>query len=137
MKIDQFLIGLAVFAAFMLVGGLAISDVDKNYSDVSIDDAQFSGVFNVTDDIYSVSQGMKDSTFGKDITDDDALDSAIGGSISAVRQVSASFTLVGRIMGAISKEAAFIPPELITLGLAVLAIAIVFALVLLYLRITG
>lgn len=136
MELDKFLIGLLVFTAIIVGGTLIIADLNSNYefAGTNISTDEFSTVYDTTDEIYNLSQDMKDSVIGTEVEEDATEDSMFKGVYKTLRFVQNSFSLVGDIINAIA-ETIGIPSFFITLALAALAIAIVFALIYIIFRI--
>jgi hypothetical protein len=136
MELDKFLLGILVFTAIVVGGVLIIGDFNTNYefagTNMSTDD--FGTVYDTTDEIYNLSQDMKDSMLGGEVDEDDTADSMFKGGYKTLRFVQSSFGLVGDIMNAVGRKLG-IPTFLITLGLAALTISIIFGIIYIVFRI--
>lgn len=136
MELDKFLIGILVFTAIIVGGTLIIGDINTNYgfTGTNISTSEFSNVYDTTDDIYNLSQDMKDSVIGTEVEEDATEDSMFKGVYKTLRFIQNSFSLVGDIINAIAIEIG-VPSFFITLALAALAISITFALIYIIFRI--
>ncbi len=137
MEIDKFLLGLLVFTALVVGGTLIIADFNTNYGDVMRDNlstSDFTDVYDTTDEIYNISQDMKDGIIGGEVDEDATEDSMFKGVYKTVRFIQNSFTLVGDIIGAVATKLGA-PPFFITLALAAVTISIIFGLVYLIFRV--
>lgn len=136
MQLDKFLVGIVIFAVFIIFGILWITDTSNNYN-VNMTDENFDAVFGnatqIIDESYDISQSVKDDTFGGDVEQTLAWESMITGAYSAIRLVSRSFGLIGNTLMAVS-TAVGIPPFFITAGLAIMVILVIFALIYLVFR---
>jgi hypothetical protein len=137
MELDKFLIGILVFTAVVVGGTLIIGNFNTNYDDVmqdSINTTDFGDVYDSTDEIYNLSQDMKDSMLGGEVDEDDTSDSMFKGGYKTIRFIQSSFGLVGDIVNAIAVRIG-IPSFFITLALAALTISIIFGLIYIIFRI--
>lgn len=135
MRLDKFLMAFVVFSLIVVTGTLIIGNINTNYSDVGVNMStdDFNDTYNTIDQMYNISQDMKNQTYGGDIEDGDALDSAISGSYSAIRMVRNTFKLIGDIINDVA-EVVGVPAYFITFAMTALTILIVFALIYLILR---
>lgn len=136
MELDKFLIGILVFTAIIVGGTLIIGDINTNYdfAGTNISTDEFGDVYDTTNEIYNLSQDMKDGVFGDDIEEDDTADSMFKGGYKTIRFIRESFSLVGDIINAVSMELGS-PSFFVTLALAGLTIAIVFGIIMIIFRI--
>lgn len=137
MELDKFLIGLLVFTALVVGGTLIIGNFNENYDDVmreNISTSDFGSVYDTTDEIYNISQDMKDGVLGGEVDADATEDSMFKGTYKTLRFIQGSFSLVGDIISAVALKLG-IPGFFVTLGLTALAISIVFGLVYLIFRV--
>ena len=133
MKPDSFLIGLVLFSLFIVAGTLILQDIITNY-DLNVTTDEYRGVYNITEDMYGLSQDMKEATIEGDLEGgDESWESMTKGSYSAVRMLRESFSLVGGIADAVAKEIG-IPSIFIKSLMIILTIMIVFALIYLVFR---
>lgn len=137
MELDKFLIGILVFTAIVVGGTLIIGNFNENYDDVMQDNIStndFSDVYDTTNDIYDVSQDMKDGMLGGEVDEDDTADSMFKGGYKTLRFIQDSFGLVGDIISAIATKIG-IPNFFVTLALAALTISIIFGILYLVFRV--
>lgn len=127
-KIDQFLIAFVVFSFFVVMAVFLIQDINTNYDDVNLPTDQFNETFNTIDEMYSISQGVKNDTIDADISDDESWQSMAKGSYSAIRLVRGTFGLFGDIIQEVSKSIG-IPAWVVTFAITVVTIMVIFALI--------
>jgi len=131
MRLDKFLIGFLVFSLIITVGVLMISDVNTEYELNKTTDQfdDLSGVYNVSGEMYSLSQDMKEETLEADIEgSDQSWESTIKGGYSSLRLISNSFRLVAEVANALA-ETIGIPVFFVTTLMVVITILIVFSIV--------
>lgn len=135
MRIEQFLIGFIIFSAVILTMTLFMTDIDQQYDQVNLTSTvdEFGPVFNTTTDIYNITTDMKENTFGKQIENQNALESVISAGYSTLRLMRNSFKLFGDIIEAIWVKIPF-PSYFITMAITVFAILVTFALLYIFLR---
>lgn len=135
MRLEQYLIGFIIFSAVILTMTLFMTDIDAQYDDVNLTSTvdEFGPVFNTTTEIYNITTDMKENTFGKQIENQNALESVISAGYSTLRLMRNSFALFGNILQAIWTKIPF-PPYFITMALSVFAILVTFALLYIFLR---
>jgi len=129
MELDKFLIGILVFTAIIVGSILVIENINDNYGDfdVNMSTDDFGDVYDTADEIYNISQDMKGAVLGGEVDEDSTEDSMFKGGYAAIRFLRESFTLVGDVLNAVALKLG-IPSFFITLAMAALAIAVVFAL---------
>lgn len=137
MELDKFLLGILVFTAIVVGGVLIIGNINDNYhtympTNLSTDD--FGDVYDTTDEIYNLSQDMKDGVFGDDVEEEDTADTMFKGGYKTIRFISASFGLIGDIVNAIATKIG-IPQVFVALALAALTISIIFGIIMIVFRI--
>lgn len=136
MEIDKFIIGLLVFTAIVVGGALMIGDFNTNYAfaGTNISTSDFGEVYDTTDEVYNLSNDMKESVLGGDVTEGTTEDSMFKGVYKALRFIPTSFQLVGDIINATATKIG-IPPFFVVLALAALAISIIFSIIYILFRI--
>lgn len=139
MKLDQFLIGLLLVAAFISSGMLFILDVHTNYAPygASIDESLFNSTYgNATDIIGEMRDDasvMEDKSLEGDVAEEDTLDTVVRGSFSAVRVITGSFSLISNLFVAVGNVIG-VPSWLIGTAFAAIIILIVFAVIRIFTR---
>ena len=130
MRLDSFVIGFLVFTAVVLAGTFVLTDINTNYADqgVNLSTDNFGPVYNTTTQILSLSEDIKNDTFGGTIDETDTASSMFLGAYSALRAVRSTFTLFGEIAQAIGKELP-IHPIFIQIAIAIMVILVVFAII--------
>jgi len=133
MKLDQFVIGIVIFGLIIFVGTQMIGDANVTYN-ISINESEYSDVYDTIDDAYELSDSMKESSVEGDIDDEESWESMTKGSYSAVRQViTTPVTLMGQIMEALGQKLG-IHPVIIKVGLIILSLTIIFSIIYLFMR---
>lgn len=135
-KIEMFLIGFCIFSAFILMGVFIIKDINTSYEgiiDEKISTADFNESFNSVDKMYNISQDQKEVVMGGELTAGSITESSFGGTMTAVRMVSGTFSLVGAIINDVSKTIG-IPTFLIKIALTIISISIIFGVISIILR---
>lgn len=139
MKLDQFLIGLLLVAAFITAGVYFLVDVHVNYSPfgAELDESLFTGI---NTSAYEMRAGLKedanlmeDKSLEGDVAEEDSLDTVIRGSFSAVRLVTGSFGLVHALLNNIA-DVIGVPGYIISTTFAIITILIVFAVIRIFTR---
>jgi hypothetical protein len=133
MRLENMIIAIMIFSVLVITAFLGIVDLNENYDDVDMSTEHFSGVFNATEEVYNISQDMKEAVLGGEIDDDNTENSMFKGAYASIRFVRASFGIIGSIMEAVAIELG-IPAYFLTLGLGALAISVIFAIVYLVFR---
>lgn len=131
MKLDQFLIGLILASAVLVTFILFIGEMNANYDDldgqnISTDD--FGDSYDKIDEVYGISQEMKNKTIGVELTSDDPLSAAYQGSYEALRLIKSSFDVVGTMINDLA-DALGIPSYFIVLLSTIITISVIFALI--------
>lgn len=128
MRLDKWLIGLLIMSTIILTGIYLMADVDDNYMQVDFteDLSKFSDDLDVTGDLNSSSQSMKDDLFGGSVDDDNTENSMYTGMFSAARFVTNSFEMFGNMINSIVIETQ-IPPFFVGIAITVITLLVVFA----------
>jgi hypothetical protein len=136
MELDKFIIGLLIFVAVIVGGVMIIGDLNSNYgfAGTNISTSDFGGVYDATDEIYNLSEDMKGSVLGGEVTEGTTEDSMFKGVYKALRFITSSFKVVGDIMNAMATKLG-IPTFFIVLAMAALSITIIFSIIYIVFRI--
>ncbi len=135
-QLDKFVISLMLLGLIVLVGALVIGDVNNTYSDygANMTAEDFNDTYNKINELFEITEGMQNDTFGGEIdSGGDELDSAIGGSYSALRLIRNTFGLF-RAMVTDAADLFKVNPIFITFAIAIVIALIVFAIIYLVLR---
>lgn len=131
MRFDKFLIGFLIFAVFILVGSLMISDMNTNYDLSMGQDSEFNKTFahaeSMINETHDLSQDMKTKSDG-DITEDTTEDSMFKGGFGAIRLIWNSFGLLGNVIKDVA-NAIGVPSFIVSAAIAGLVIIIVFGVI--------
>lgn len=130
---DKYLVGFAIFSLVAITFVLVMMSFNENYSDVDIDHSAFTSAFNLSDELYNNSEGIRDATLGKEISETDTPDSMFAGAFAAVRFLRDSFRFVGNIADAIFNVIP-IPSVFKVFLMTIVSIMVIFALVYLVFR---
>ncbi len=128
--LDKFLVAFVIFSVFVVTGVFIMNDVNTSY-DVGASTDDFNDTYNTIDEMYNLSQDMKETTIGGEISDDEPWESMTKGSFSAIRLVVNTFTLMSNIMENIVASLP-IPSYFVKFALAALTIIIIFAVIYLF-----
>lgn len=118
MGLEKYLIGMVIFALVIIIGVLAIADVDNNYTEFNISDSDNSSYYNLSlqaqemlDESYEVSNSSSSKVIGSDteVDDDNVWDSMLKGAWSSLRLLGNSFGLIDETAGVIQKEVGILP----------------------------
>jgi len=127
MKLENWVVAFIVFSVFIIGGVMFITDINTNYGkDMSTD--EFTSVYNTSTEIYQISEGMKNDTFGADVSEEESYESMIKGSYSALRLVGGTFGIFNNIIQSIAATIP-IPPFLIAAIILAMIVLVVFALI--------
>ena len=110
---------------FMITGVLLIHDVNTNYDDVSMSTSDFDSNFNMTDEMYNLTEEIKDAAGVKDIEEDDTPNSLFSGAYAALTLLLDSYRLIGNVMDSIMRVIP-IPSVFKTVGIIVITLFITF-----------
>jgi hypothetical protein len=136
LQLDKWVIAFVIFGV-IIAGGLLITvDIEKTY-DVTINDSahgswnELTGLINET---YGISTDMSGKATGEDVEDTGMLESLLRGSYLALKQVKNTFSMFTSVIEIIALELG-IPAFFLTAAMAVMTIAVIFALIYLFMRI--
>jgi len=136
MRFDQFLIGMVAFSLIMVGGTLFWQDMISEYN-TNITTDEFSNIYNVSNEMYDISEDMRDKTLDAETQGaDESWESLVKGGYSAIRLVGGGFVLVGGFAAEIQKQLG-IPPFIIDFGLIVLSILIISGIIFMVFRFKG
>jgi hypothetical protein len=134
MRLDNFIIGILIFAFITAAGILVFGNVIDNY-DLNATTDDFTDVYNPINELYNTSQDIKTSVLENDITSGaSAWESMATGSYNAIRLISQTFSMFGDILDAIVNKIG-IPPMVIVFAVTGLLVAILFAIIYLIFRV--
>lgn len=133
-RLDAFVIGLVIFSLFIVGGTFIISDISNNYG-VDMNTSEFSNTYNTINDMYGLSQDMKNDSLDAEISgSDQTWESMTKGSYSGIRKVvKGSFKLVFDIVNDVA-DTLQIPAFFVTALILIITLSIVFGLIFLFLR---
>lgn len=133
LRLDKFLGGLLIFAGIFLVYLLVIQDINVNY-DKNTSTEKFNSTYNILEDTYNITVGESNDVIGARIEGgEETSDSMLRGAFKAIRGVRNTFVLFGEIINVLALEIG-IPSFLVTLGIGVLLIGIVWSIIFLIMR---
>jgi len=132
-RLDLFVLALVLFSLFIVGGTFLISDINNNYG-TSISTDEFNDTYNTIDEMYGLSQDMKNKTIAAEIeSGDESWESMTKGSYNAVRLVRNTFKLVGDIINDIA-DTLKVPSFFIVFAMASLTFMIIFGIIYLFMR---
>ena len=136
---SSLIMGLLMFSLFVTGCVLVFSNHIDNYelnTTTKTFDANFSEVYNITDDIYDIAQDSKNKTLNAEIEgEDQSIDSIIKGAYSALRLVGNAFVLPGKIIDAVS-QAIGIPSFIVKTAKTVILIGVIFGVIALLFKVS-
>jgi hypothetical protein len=127
MRLEAWVSAFIVFSVFIIGGVMFITDVNTNYNK-NVSTSDFGEVYNTSTEIYDIGEGMKNDTFGADVSDETSFESMIKGSYSALRLVGGTFGLFRSIADSIANKIG-IPLFFVIAAITAVILAIVFALI--------
>lgn len=130
--LDKFVVAFITFSLFIVAGTFIVTNVNTNY-DGNVNTSEFSGTYDVIDEMYNISQDMKGQTIDADINDDESWESMTKGSYSAVRLVKNTFKLIGQIIEDIA-DVLHVPQFFVVFAITALTVTIIFAVIFLFMR---
>jgi len=130
MKLEHFLIGLALFSLVMVSGTFIFAGMIDSYDlDVTTDDIGFNNTYDVADELYDNFGNIKNETLFADVEGgDESADSLIKGGYKAIKNSPKAVSLVGAIFEDISNELN-IPQFFVTFAVLILGLSIIFAII--------
>jgi|ETNvirnome_2_300_1030623.scaffolds.fasta_scaffold00278_7 hypothetical protein len=127
MVLDKLVMGVLLFSLILVSGLFIIGDVNSSYDDVSLDTSKFDKIGNQTDEIFNLTNNMKEDVFGE-TEEDTIVDSMFKGAYTALRVLKGMFELVGSTIGAVLNEIGIANAGLFsTVALTAFSIIIVFS----------
>jgi hypothetical protein len=129
---DKFLTGIVIFTLFLTTGVLFLHDLNSTYDDIDLEDSKFDNNFNMTGELYNLSQELDEAGLGE-LDEDDIPNSMFKGAYSAIRLLKNSYKLVGNVMDSFARVIP-VPEGFKTLALIILLILIVFSVAYLVFR---
>lgn len=130
MRLDKVIIAILVFSAVIWVGAYLVLDVNTNY-DKSVTMNKYNDSYNVISDVESLSNSLDAKVTGGNVSDEDTENSIFRGVYSATRLITGVYDFFGNIVHSIA-DVFNIPQILVTVAIVAFSIAIVFALIYLF-----
>ncbi len=133
MRLDHFIYGTILFSLIVVGGTLMFEDMINTY-DINETTDRFDDVYNITGDLYDISQDMKNDTISGEVEGaDQSWESLVKGAYSAITLVTGSFNLIGKIVDDVAEEIG-VPPLFRKVAMTILLVAIIFAIIYLVFR---
>lgn len=141
MMLKNVLISMVIFSLFVTTGVLIMGNINSNYSGLTgfsnMTTGKFDNISSTIDDTYSLSSDMKTEALDADLEgEENAWDSTVKGSYSAVRKLTTPLTVVGGIINEIADQIG-IQSYMVTFAITIITITIVFGIVYLIFRFRG
>ena len=131
-KIETLLIGIIVFAVFIVSGTLMIADINTNYNTTIGNDEDFNSTYALSNRMLSetnaTTQDMKEKMLDSDVSTTDTISSMLKGGFSAIRLVKNSFGLVYSLLNNIA-IALSIPKFFVGAAFTIMIILVVFSII--------
>ena len=103
MRLDAMLWSFILFVMVVLTGSYILIDSVNTY-DIDYDNSTFGDVYDLSDDLYDLTEGQKEQILGGEIDEEDTLDSGVEGASKAFRLLTASPRHIGNILDDIAIE---------------------------------
>ena len=124
MKIEDLLWTFIIFSLFVVASVFVVSDINRNY-DTDMDTSAFNQTYNTIDEMYNISDSMREKVIEADIEGgQETYDSAVKSSYSAMRLIRGTYGLFGAILNDFSL-ALGVPGYFIKFAVAAFSILIV------------
>lgn len=133
LELDKWVISFIVFGVFITGTLLVIGDLQTNYNP-AMNDSEFSDTYETIDDTYEISQEISNRTLGSDVEDEGVLESIVKGAFLAVKQIKNTFTIFINVLGDLA-DSLQLPSFLVNAAIGVMILAVIFALIYLFMRI--
>ena len=117
-QLDKWVITFVVFGVFVTGSLLVIGDLKSNYNP-NMNTTDFNDTYETVDDMYDLSRDMENKTIGEEINDENVIDMIIKGAFLALKQIKNTFN---------------IPDIFINAAITVMILAVIFALIYLFMR---
>ena len=129
MRIENLLIGLAVFVAVISLGVTMFIEQVENY-DYSADTTIFTDILNVSEDYEDQQDMIEDGTIGGGMrVEDEGSDNLIVAAAGQIKDISGSVAVAGNTISTTTRETGLIPDFISQLFINIIVIlAIAFAL---------
>ena len=105
-RLETYIVGLLVFALFIIVGTMTINDIGNNYNISISNNDSFNKTFNTANRIINDTQtttGAMQTDVDGDIDQDSVEDSMFKGVFKAARKIFGIFNLPGNVISDIVK----------------------------------
>lgn len=135
MELYKFGLGIFAFLGVILTFVLFAGSMNTSYVglNLSVNNSTFSGIYNDLDEVYNLSQDMKDDVVYAEIDDLTPWESMTRGAYVAIRQMKLGIDIVSQIVFDVAARLS-LPHFWITLGLGAFSLAITFGFIYLLLR---
>lgn len=133
LKLDQYIISILIFSFFIIGSVFILGDISLNY-DVEMNTDEFNSSYNTMDDMFDISQDMKDDVMNADVEGGLAsAESMIKGSYNAIRIIGRSFAIVDNIIQEVAKSIG-VPEYIIQFFLVLVSLSVIFSIIFLVMR---
>lgn len=133
MELDKWVITFVIFGVIVTGSLLLIGDLQTNYNP-GMNDSEFSDTYETIQDTYELTNSTRDTLFSSEFSDESALETIVKAAFIAVKQVSNTFTMFVDVLWELA-GALGVPSFFIWAAISVMTIAVVYALILLFMRI--
>ena len=142
MALDKYLIGIVIFALVIVIGVLAVADVDNNYNDFNVSQSSNDSFHNLSvkaenmiTNTYETSNRSSSKIIGSEtkVDDDNVFDSMLKGAWSSLRLLGNSFGLIDETAGVVQNELGILP-IFRTILFIVITITIIFGIIFILFR---
>ena len=128
-KFDQMLIGFLILTLFIVGGTLMMVDLSTEYGDeVNLSTEQYGEVYNVTAEMFDISEDADENMFQGDISETDSWESMTKGSYSSIRLVTGSYGLFKAITTTVAEEVG-VHPIIVRIAYIAFVLVVVFSVI--------
>ena len=138
MRLDLFVIGIALFGLIMFLGVNIAADLESNYDNVTISTSKFNlSELNKGSEVKQDALDQSNRVVGEggEIDDDATEDSMFKGAFKALRLTKNSVGYSTSIINELGKELK-VPEEFVSFGLLVIMIAVIFGVIFIIFRVS-
>jgi len=137
MDLSKYIIAFLIFGVIIAGGILIMGDINNTYpSATKLNDTYLQPLENVTKDMYSMSQDVRNKTFQQEISDEGILDTILKGAYRAIKVLGGSFEVVIVTLATVAGHPDItIPQFFIDACIAAFILAVSIALIYLFMRI--
>ena len=132
MRLENFILGILIFSAFMVMGPLIISDININYGkNISTD--EFNETYDAVDRLYGTSKDIRNETMNLDVPEDSSWEGMTKGGFGAIRKIDSYYEVFNSMINELAKTLQ-IPTFFVYTMFIAISIIISFSIIYLVMR---